>query len=251
MIDRNYRILITRSKDRSASLIKACEVQGIQAYAIPLTEQKLTESANSTPELSKYKWVIFTSVIAVNITAGALKLDLTKFADEVKFAVVGKATGVAVTNSFKLPDIIAEPSSSNGLARTIIQKVLPDECGDILWICAENPVTDLQNILTSKGFNIDSWQVYRTLNRNSTLVSRELEITKPWDAIFFAAPSSVNAYSLLAEDIDEINCIAIGETTAEALANKKCKRITVCASTETADIVSAFFKSIGQTVSSE
>lgn len=244
MVDRIIRLLITRTLERSTKLIEYCETNGIKAFAVPLTEQQLTDTSKNVPDLTQYSWVFFTSVTAVNITAKTLNINISNFASDVKFATVGRTTARAITTHYKKTDIIARIASSNGLAHSFTDKVPVKNSGKILWISAKNPVGELLDTLKSKSYAIDQWRIYQTVDRNRELVLSELQAVKPWDAVFFAAPSAVIAYTTILDDIDKVNCIAIGDSTARALENKGCKSITVCASPNIEDVVSAIGQSI-------
>jgi len=245
MPDHKMKILVTRLPNRAKKLILMCKEHGITAVAIPLTEQQLTESARTLPNLGRYDWVIITSVNVVKIIANQLNIGLSDFADDVRFATVGKATAEAVAAHYQPADIIAEPPSSSGLSDTFIKEISPDDCGNILWICPEQLVNDIAKILTDAAYSIDKWQVYKTISRNREILIKELEAVKPWDAVLFAAPSAVEAFSMIFYDITAENCIAIGDTTANALVNRACSRITIGKSPDLQDVILAIKLAVG------
>jgi uroporphyrinogen-III synthase len=77
----------------------------------------------------------------------------------------------------------------------------------------------LPNTLKENGITFNETEVYET-----NLTSKK--ITNKVDGILFFSPSAVESYLKLNTIKDE-TCFCIGETTAEALQNKKVKNIII------------------------
>lgn len=123
-------ICITRSKQQSVEISEKLLDLGAQITAINSIEIKDTSKnlKEYIENLSSYKYVVFTSVNAVNIFLKELReneFDIRKIAGE--FFAIGPATAKAIKNMGINPLIIAEQFVSESLLIEMKNHVKPDD----------------------------------------------------------------------------------------------------------------------------
>ena len=163
-------------------------------------------------ELSKVNDnLIFTSQNAVQSILQHLKCEDLKSKDV--FSIGMKTKDLLTENGF---NVVAYTGYAADLAE-IISLIYSEETFTFFSGNLRRDV--LPNTLQENGIAFNEIEVYET-----KITSKK--ITKKLDGILFFSPSAVESYFKLNTIKDE-TCFCIGETTAEALENKKVKTIVI------------------------
>ncbi len=155
--------------------------------------------------------LIFTSQNAVQSILNHPKFEDLK--DKNVFSVGMKTKDLLTENGF---NVVAYTGYASDLAE-IISLVYSNETFTFFSGNLRRDI--LPETLKENGIIFNEIEVYET-----NLTSKK--ITQKLDGILFFSPSAVESY-LKSNTIKEEMCFCIGETTAEALENKKTKNITI------------------------
>ena len=179
---------------------------------IHLIEENFIETKIKNFELSKVNDnLIFTSQNAVQSILQHSKCDELKTKNV--FSVGIKTKDVLTENGF---NVIAYTGYASDLAE-IISLIYSNESFTFFSGNLRRDV--LPETLKENGITFNEIEVYET-----NITSKK--ITNKFDGILFFSPSAVESY-LKMNTIKEEMCFCIGETTAEALENKKVKNIII------------------------
>ena len=179
---------------------------------INLLEQDFIETKIKNFELSKVNDnLIFTSQNAVQSILEHPKCDELKSKNV--FSVGMKTKDLLTENRF---NVIAYTGYASDLAE-IISLIYSNESFTFFSGNLRRDV--LPETLKENGITFNEIEVYET-----NITSKK--ITNKLDGILFFSPSAVESYLKLNAIKDEM-CFCIGETTAEALENKKVKNIII------------------------
>jgi len=174
-------------------------------------------------ELSKVNDnLIFTSKNAVQSILQHPKCDELKSKNV--FSVGMKTKGLLTDNGF---DVVAYTGYASDLAE-IISLIYSKESYTFFNGNLRRDV--LPNTLKENGITFNEIEVYET-----NIISKK--ITSKLDGILFFSPSAVESYLKL-NTIKEEMCFCIGETTAEALENKKVKNIIIADKPSVENVIS-------------
>lgn len=186
--------------------------QALLEADIILIEEDFIETKIKNFELSKVNDnLIFTSQNAVQSVLQHPKCNELKSKNV--FAVGMKTKSLLTENGF---NVIAYTGYASDLAE-IITLIYGKESYTFFSGNLRRDV--LPNTLKENGITFNEIEVYET---NLT----PKKITKKLDGILFFSPSGVESY-LKSNTIKDEICFCIGETTAEALENKKIKNIII------------------------
>lgn len=175
-------------------------------------EEDFIETNIKNFELSKInKNLIFTSQNAVQSILQHPKCEDLKSKDV--FSIGMKTKDLLTENGF---NVVAYTGYAADLAE-IISLIYSEETFTFFSGNLRRDV--LPNTLKENGITFNEIEVYETI-----ITSKK--ITKKLDGILFFSPSAVESYFKLNTIKDE-TCFCIGETTAEALENKKVKTIVI------------------------
>lgn len=175
-------------------------------------EEDFIETNIKNFELSKInKNLIFTSQNAVQSILQHPKCEDLKSKDV--FSIGMKTKDLLTENGF---NVVAYTGYAADLAE-IISLIYSEESFTFFSGNLRRDV--LPNTLKENGITFNEIEVYET-----KITSKK--ITKKLDGILFFSPSAVESYFKLNTIKDE-TCFCIGETTAEALENKKVKTIVI------------------------
>ena len=179
---------------------------------ISLIDEDFIETKIKNFELSKVNDnLIFTSQNAVQSVLQHPKCNELK--NKNVFSVGMKTKDVLTENGF---NVIAYTGYASDLAE-IISLIYSNESFTFFSGNLRRDV--LPNTLKENGITFNEIEVYET-----NITSKK--ITNKFDGILFFSPSAVESY-LKMNTIKEEMCFCIGETTAEALENKKVKNIII------------------------
>ena len=183
---------------------------------IALIEEDFIETKFKSFELSKVNDnLIFTSQNAVQSVLQHPKCYelIPKLREKNVFSVGMKTKNLLTENGF---NVIAYTGYASDLAE-IISLIYSKESYTFFSGNLRRDV--LPNTLKENGIEFNEIEVYET-----NITSKK--ITNKLDGILFFSPSAVESYFKL-NTIKEETCFCIGETTAEALENKKVKTIVI------------------------
>lgn len=241
-MEKPFRVLITRQESRSQELMSRLAERGITSFAIPLTEMNPTLSKALTPDLKQFDLIVFTSTNAVNFFADVMGEDALR-EHRPRVATVGSVTAQAVKSRFGIEPVIVGSGDGTSLAATIVNLNWIDKAANILWPCAEKTTGDFPCIIKQAGFRLTRLVVYETIPRPSRIIRQELKRLRPWDAVFFAAPSQLKTFTDTLPDEKETPCIAIGETTGRALVQSGYTNVIISRTPRIVDVVDAIVRS--------
>lgn len=196
----------------STKKLLTIQKQSLIDASISLIEEDFIETKIKNFELSKVNDnLIFTSQNAVQSILQHPKCDELKTKNV--FSVGIKTKDVLTENGF---NVMAYTGYASDLAE-IISLIYSNESFTFFSGNLRRDV--LPNTLKENGITFNEIEVYET-----NITSKK--ITKKLDGILFFSPSAVESY-LKSNTIKEEMCFCIGETTAEALENKKVKNIII------------------------
>jgi uroporphyrinogen III methyltransferase / synthase len=192
-------VVITRSGPRSHGLVEALHRAGAETVEVPLTEQAGPSDGGAAlraaaKEVEGYRWVVFTSVNAVERLMGEWRDARALGATLV--AAVGPATADALRTAGVEPDLVPVEHRAAGLVAEF-PDYEPGSAGNlVLFPCAEQAPSTIPEGLRGKGWEVRRVVAYRTVALpppDSWLLDRMAHA----DAVTFAASSSAAAYAAL------------------------------------------------------
>lgn len=196
----------------STKKLQSIQRQLLSDAGISLLEEDFIETKIKNFELSKVNEnLIFTSQNAVQSILQHPKCDELK--GKSVFSVGMKTKELLTENGF---DVVAYTGYASDLAE-IISLIYSSESFTFFSGNLRRDV--LPNTLKENGITFNEIEVYETIITSKKMTSKQ-------DGILFFSPSGVESYFKLNSIKDE-TCFCIGETTAEALENKKVKNIII------------------------
>ena len=196
----------------SSKKLQSIQRQLLSDAGISVLEEDFIETKIKNFELSKVNEnLIFTSQNAVQSILQHPKCDELK--GKSVFSVGMKTKELLTENGF---DVVAYTGYASDLAE-IISLIYSSESFTFFSGNLRRDV--LPNNLKENGITFNEIEVYENVITSKKMTSKQ-------DGILFFSPSGVESYFKLNSIKDE-TCFCIGETTAEALENKKVKNIII------------------------
>ncbi|MFZ4106912.1 uroporphyrinogen-III synthase [Flavobacterium sp.] len=191
---------------------------------ISVSEEDFIETKIKNFELSKvYDNLIFTSQNAVQSILQHPKCDELK--TKSVFSVGMKTKDLLTENGF---DVVAYTGYASDLAEIISLVYSSDSFTFFTGNLRRDVVPDT---LKENGITFNEIEVYET-----NITSKKT--TSKFDSILFFSPSGVQSY-FKSNTIKDEMCFCIGETTAEALENKKVKNIMIADKPSVENVIEA------------
>ncbi|WP_411726334.1 uroporphyrinogen-III synthase [Methyloglobulus sp.] len=164
-------VLVTRPVHQAENLCRIIEQQGGIAVRFPTLQivgldnisdsqsDNLSAATNPLIQLSKYRWLIFTSANAVNFALKANGGKIARF-QVTQIAAIGQATAKELELAGLQATIIPEQGydSESLLAMPQLQHVNGQ---GILIVRGQGGREELANVLRSRGANVEYWEVYK------------------------------------------------------------------------------------------
>ena len=198
------RIILTREEQSNeawadrlaqASLPHAC-LPLVQYGALPVPDDR---------DFSGYGWIMFTSPQGVRAFA-----DLHPQLGAARCAVLGHGTAKALTQAGWNVNFNAGALDGVALAAQFIAAA-GEPCA-VLLPGPKRRLTEPRAALENAGYTVQELPLYETLPVAADVIAKgDLE---PEDVIFFCSPSAVRAFAGARDEKPQ--CVAIGQTTAEA-----------------------------------
>lgn len=195
-------VLVTRPAGETDPVVGALEAASYRVYAVPTVAAQPLEF--DPPDLSRYDWVVVTSV------SGVEALSPSPLQGRGAWAAVGQASAKALRSAGIEPSLI--PEESNGLA---LANALPDVQGKrILLVRASAASPDLPERLRERGAMVDDLAAYLTVEGPaSSAEPLKAALADPeLAAIVFASGSAARGYIALGGTAS-VPAITIGPRT--------------------------------------
>lgn len=198
------RILITRARHQAESLTTALENEGAEVLAIPAIEIVPPDSYAPLDDalncISKYQWLIMTSVNGVSVLAQRLRhLALSPDAlRDVKIAAIGPATARALTAQGFTVEIVPPEYVAESLVEALIHQVAGS---NVLLVRAKVARDVIPEELGRAGAVVDIVDAYQTIVPATSCTTLQQALAtqngSP-DAVTFTSSSTVtNFYQLM------------------------------------------------------
>jgi len=245
-------VVVTRSGPRAHGLVDALEEAGAEVLAIPLTRQVDPADGGAAlreavADMSQYRWVVLTSVNAVQRFMGSLRDARAIGAALV--AAVGPGTADALRAAGVEPDLVPDQHWAPGLVQ-----VFPDaDSGsggvEVLFPCVDIAPPTIEAGLGEKGWRVRRVVAYRTValdQPNDRLLTKMAQA----DAVTFSASSAVEAYVVLCERAGHSVALAplavcIGATTGSTAQRLGLVNVAIAQEASTEGIVNAVISHLG------
>jgi len=202
------KVVLTHAQGRLEELEAALRRRGDEVVRIPLIEVRPRTDAATRAEarrLVALPWLLFPSRSAVEAWT-ALGLPLPESPHGPQLGAVGAATASALKRIGGRVDVIGDPPTAEGLARTFLAR--RDARGPVGLPRGDRARPTLERALRDAGLTTRALTLYETTRR-------PWRSDAPPDAVVVASPSAVEG---LPDDVDEAAAlVAIGPTTAAAL----------------------------------
>ncbi|SFP72990.1 uroporphyrinogen III methyltransferase / synthase [Oscillibacter sp. PC13] len=190
-------------------------------------------------------WVVFTSVNGVDLFFRSLarqQVDLRRL--RCRFAVIGEATGEALTRRGIYPEICPAVHTSHALADALLAAADPDE--EIFLFRSAHGSPELPRKLTAAGLHVRELSAY-CLRSDPGAAETWAETVSHLDYLVFSSAGSVERFlqqygSLPGRAV----CVCIGPVTAQALRQAGCSPL-VAAEISTAGIIKTILEAHAQT----
>jgi uroporphyrinogen III methyltransferase/synthase len=222
------RVLVTRDKRQSGSMVRALRDAGAEAVVVPMIRlappEDWAEVDAALDAIASYDAVLITSANAIRFLAGRAEdrgVSLTP--PGLQVLCVGPQTAKATRDAGVPVNAIPESRyDADGLLDEVAKR-LPPKGRRFLFPRAEGARDVLPEGLAAAGATVDSVTLYRTLPPEiDAAAMRALLLAPGLDALTFTSPSTVRNFVALLDGQSRAaagRCIvaAIGPVTAEAL----------------------------------
>lgn len=182
-------VVVTRATEQAAGLCERLEALGAEARVMPLVAFEAL--APEPPDLSGYRWLVFTSANGVRFLS---RLDPARWPPPpgVQVAAVGPATAAAVAAAGAPAGLVPERAVAEGLLEVFPPPEAPGE--RVLLARAETGRDVLPGGLRARGYEVDVLAVYRTVPVAPDRATVERLRAGDVDAVTFTSPSTVSQF---------------------------------------------------------
>ena len=226
------RVLVTRPKERSDTLLAGLEALGAEAVNFPMIEtrslldgKKIDALAN---ELHTFDLVAFSSKTGVEVFFEALYATGkdARALGRAHVAAVGEKTAEVLKDYGVLSDLVPKESNAEALLREILE-ALP-EVHRVLLPKAKKGRTLLEEGLKSKGIFVLALDAYETVGVEPSKETLEGLDIEGFDWVLFTAPSALSQFLEVFGEAalrfsGGLKVACIGQTTAKALEKRGLK----------------------------
>jgi hydroxymethylbilane synthase len=205
-------VALLRPGGAGGSLGRALGLAGADVETVAVSEILPLENRTAELTAGDTEIIAFTSARAVDRffeDAAAFGIDLRSS----RFFAGGPATAVAVRR--RGHDCTAPQNDAGGraLGELIVTTLDPIDCASaVLFPCAEDRLPEFETTLLEAGFSVGPLPVYRTA------VLPGVEIPEA-DHVVFSSPTAVRAYDTGRHEVVHESLLALGPTTADAMAS--------------------------------
>jgi uroporphyrinogen III methyltransferase/synthase len=216
------RVVVTRPKERAASLVAALERVGASVLELPVIAVVDPPDGGAAlraeaARASSYDWIVFTSAHAAARFSDALRDG--RALGTARLAAVGVATADALASRHLAVDLVPVEHSAAGLVEAMAPPS-QTEGGRVLFPRALRARDVLAPGLRAKGWDVIEVDAYETVGAATldpaALDPAVLDAAAGADVVVFASPSSVTNYAALMSGRPLPATVAcIGPVTAE------------------------------------
>ena len=245
------RVIVTRAAEKSGPLVDRLRKFGLDVVEMPLT--RTVDAADggaalrdAVANLSAYDWVVVTSPEGGRRVRDALKAVMNtathpssgESTSPPRFAAVGRATAEALGGADLVPPV------QTGAA---LGEAFPEGPGRLLLAVARDAGTDFERAAAAKGWTIDRIATYGTepVPFTTEEIAAMRAVIADSDAVVMAAPSAVQSWVAALGPTMPAVVVAMGPSTAEALARAGFPRCTVAAEQSLDGLVRAVVQALG------
>ena len=254
------RVVVTRAKDQSQSLVDALRDAGADPVLLPLVAfapvDNLAELDACLKNSARFDWVFFTSqnaLRAVQRRCAELELPLEMVFADVKIAAAGPATAEAVTAAGLTVNFISRIHTGVALAEELSGETKTKR---VFLPRSDRANPDLIEVLNLHGWQVTPVVAYKTeFSGLDPHEAQELLLRADPDAILFFSPSAVHSLRDLlgVQSFRDLNrqslFVAIGPVSENALKAEGASQILVTANSTVAAVVKTltdYFAKAGQ-----
>ena len=180
----------------------------------------------SIDEVDVYDWILFTSQSGLRFFQRALRARGVRLTElPAKFAAVGPQTAEALEAAGAAPDIVPQEPSALGLAAALESHV--NDSDRVLIVRPQDTQPELAERLEASGAEVNSVPFYRNRAASGLDSFAATLDAASFDAAVFGAPSAFSHLFAACADrsierFGQIALVAIGETTAAAIRERRC-----------------------------
>lgn len=247
---------MTREPERAAGVLERLERLGarVEARAAIAFEGPRDESSSAAAiaHLSRYDWLVFSSPTGARFFSARLRAaGVEAPAVAARIAAIGPATGKALAALGLRPGITVTESHARGLARALRSRVRSGE--RVLVVRPEVASPEVPDALRDAGAEVDAVAFYRTVaSAGAAEVARRIACGA-YDAVVMTSPSNWRCLGeagaaegvALSQGLARARRVAIGPTTAAAMADAGMAAHAVAAAPDDDGIVSAVLDALG------
>jgi len=248
------RIVVTRRRGQSASLVELLRVRGATVLEVPATmigpPPEPAPLDDALRELERFDWLVFTSANAVGAVRdrlGQLGLPSGITARGPRIASVGAATTRALRHAFPDDGVDLEPESdyrAAGLVRSFEARGCAGAA--VLLPVSSRARDELPSGLRALGAEVSAVVAYATLEPPDLREAVSACLDEGFDAAVFAAPSAVEAFVAAAGPRAEgLRAVVIGPTTEAAARAAGCEVLATASPSTAEGLVEALERALG------
>lgn len=231
------RLLITRSREQADKLLRALAAAGIESVCVPVTRTEFVRG-DELPELSGFDWIAFTSANGVRGFARLLSASATSLSSHCHLACLGEATAeVARRELLREVDFIGSRAHGSAFALSLIDRLGSATNVKLLYPCAAVTSPEFEDLCRAAGIDVVKRAVYQTQPVSPDKLRAELAECEPYQAALFYAPSAVNAFVQTRGVHPDVEAVAIGPTTADALIDHGFARVWISLSPAITEVI--------------
>jgi uroporphyrinogen III methyltransferase/synthase len=195
-------VVVTRSGPRARGLVDALHQAGADTLELPLTEQTGAGDGGAAlraaaAEVGRYRWVVLTSVNAVQRFMAELRDARSLGATMV--AAVGPATADALRATGVEPDLVPAQHWAPGLIAEFPDAEPGSDDIRVLFPGADQAPSTIPDGLGAKGWDVVRVEAYRTVALAPPAPAVLSRVTQA-DAVVFTASSAARAFASLTSD---------------------------------------------------
>lgn len=199
--------------------------------------------AEAVARITEYDWVIFTSPRSVDAVASRVG----RLAGGPRIGAVGEGTARAMEAHGWVADVVGDGDGARGLVRLMAERYMMAGTS-VLFPAGSLARPVLEGELAAAGARVHRVEAYRTVVSPPPEAVVRADMARGIDGVVFASPSAVRGLcTVLGGLSDELGCcpaVAIGETTAEALARAGVARVVVAGSPSLEGLVEACVRAV-------
>jgi uroporphyrinogen-III synthase len=194
----------------------------------------------ATAGLGPFGAIAFTSprAVAAFLDQAAVREHVGLWSDPALLAAVGPGTAQALADRGHAAGLVADPPTGAGLAAGLGARLPPGTA--VLLPAGDRLRSETLDALTAAGLV----PVPLTVYAHQSVAPAPLPLPPP-DVVVCASPSAARTFVRANPDLAEVRFVAIGPTTASALAELGARQVTVARQPNAAALIAAVQATVG------